>query len=111
MQTLLGVAKRPVILMGGINWTEAGRDALQNFAEVSDIPVVAAFRYQDQFDNFSPSFVGEAGVGMLPHVKALIRDADLILIASHVPDFGNYFIGATADRVVRHSKCSVLVDR
>lgn len=37
--------------------------------------------------------------------------ADLIIIASHVPDIGNYFIGATADRVVRHSKCSVLVDR
>ncbi|MDH4412263.1 MAG: universal stress protein [Rhizobium sp.] len=37
--------------------------------------------------------------------------ADLILIGSHVPDFSNYFIGATADRVVRHSKISVLVDR
>lgn len=37
--------------------------------------------------------------------------ADLIIIASHTPDFTNYFIGATADRVVRHSKCSVLVDR
>lgn len=37
--------------------------------------------------------------------------ADLIIIASHVPDFSNYFIGATADRVVRHSKISVLVDR
>lgn len=37
--------------------------------------------------------------------------ADLIIIASHRPDFTNYLIGATADRVVRHSKCSVLVDR
>jgi universal stress protein F len=37
--------------------------------------------------------------------------ADLIIIASHIPDIGNYFIGATADRVVRHAKCSVLVDR
>jgi Universal stress protein UspA and related nucleotide-binding proteins len=37
--------------------------------------------------------------------------ADLVIIASHVPDFSNYFIGATADRVVRHSKCAVLVDR
>ena len=36
---------------------------------------------------------------------------DLIVIASHTPDFSNYFIGATADRVVRHSLCSVLVDR
>jgi nucleotide-binding universal stress UspA family protein len=37
--------------------------------------------------------------------------ADLIIIASHKPDLSNYFIGATADRVVRHAKCSVLVDR
>ena len=37
--------------------------------------------------------------------------ADLVIVASHVPDFANYFIGATADRVVRHAKCSVLVDR
>lgn len=37
--------------------------------------------------------------------------ADLIIVASHVPDYSNYFIGATADRVVRHSKVSVLVDR
>jgi universal stress protein F len=37
--------------------------------------------------------------------------ADLIIIASHIPDIYNYFIGATADRVVRHAKCSVLVDR
>ncbi|MGV8936084.1 MAG: universal stress protein [Allorhizobium sp.] len=37
--------------------------------------------------------------------------ADLIIVASHVPSLANYFIGATADRVVRHSKCSVLIDR
>ncbi|QWW68775.1 universal stress protein [Rhizobium sp. WYJ-E13] len=39
------------------------------------------------------------------------HDADLVMIASHIPDIYNYFIGATADRVVRHAKCSVLVDR
>ena len=76
---LLAQAERPVILMGGSTWTDAGRAALQGFAEASDIPVLAAFRFQDQFDNFSPVFVGEAGVGMLPQVKALIRDADVIL--------------------------------
>jgi universal stress protein F len=39
------------------------------------------------------------------------QNADLIIIASHVPDFSNYLMGATADRVVRHAKCSVLVVR
>jgi nucleotide-binding universal stress UspA family protein len=38
-------------------------------------------------------------------------EADLIIVASHRPNFSNYLLGATADRVVRHAKCSVLVDR
>lgn len=78
-QQMLAGAARPLILLGGCNWTARGRAALQAFAEASDIPVVAAFRYQDQFDNHCASFAGEAGVGMVPHVKALLRDADVIL--------------------------------
>ncbi|WP_239468464.1 thiamine pyrophosphate-dependent enzyme [Microvirga arvi] len=76
---LLAGAERPLALVGGINWTDAGRSGLQAFAEASDIPVVAAFRYQDQFDNYSPVYAGEAGVGMPAHVRALVRDADTIL--------------------------------
>jgi nucleotide-binding universal stress UspA family protein len=39
------------------------------------------------------------------------HQADLVIVASHVPNISNYFFGATADRVVRHAKCSVLVER
>jgi len=56
----------------------------------------------------------EIGHGRPAHsilAAADAHDADLIIVASHIPDFSNYFIGATADRVVRHAKCSVLVDR
>ncbi|MBW9112645.1 universal stress protein [Rhizobium cauense] len=56
----------------------------------------------------------EIGHGRPAHsilAAAETHGADLIIVASHVPDFSNYFIGATADRVVRHAKCSVLVDR
>jgi len=76
---LLKVAKRPLLMLGGCNWTPEGRAALQGFAEASAIPTLAAFRYQDQFDNHSPVYAGEAGVGMPPHVKRLIREADTIL--------------------------------
>jgi len=76
---LLAAAERPLMLMAGANWTEAGRGALRGFAEASDIPLVATFRFQDQFDNFSAVFCGEAGVGMPPHVKRLITNADVIL--------------------------------
>ncbi|MGL4415628.1 universal stress protein [Roseinatronobacter monicus] len=37
--------------------------------------------------------------------------ADLIMIASHKPGLRDYFIGSTAARVIRHAKCSVLVER
>ena len=76
---LLGRAIRPLVMLGGCNWTPPGRAALQDFAEASDLPVIVAFRYQDQFDNHSSSYGGEAGVGMPPHVKRLIREADVIL--------------------------------
>ena len=78
-RAILGAAKRPVILYGGSNWSDAGRAALQEFAEASDIPVVTAFRFADRFDNNSPVFCGEAGVGMVPSVKRLIGEADVIL--------------------------------
>lgn len=78
-EAMLSGAARPLILIGGCNWSDAGKQALQSFAEASDIPVIAAFRYQDRFDNFSAVYAGEAGVGMPAHVKALIRDADVIL--------------------------------
>jgi acetolactate synthase-1/2/3 large subunit len=77
--TVLAGSARPLVLVGGCNWTAGGRAALHRFAEASDIPVVAAFRWQDRFDNHSSVYAGEAGVGMPPHVKDLIRRADAIL--------------------------------
>ena len=37
--------------------------------------------------------------------------ADCIIVASHKPEFSDYFIGSTAARVVRHAPCTVLVMR
>ncbi|WP_212524753.1 universal stress protein [Actibacterium sp. MT2.3-13A] len=37
--------------------------------------------------------------------------AGLIVIGAHKPDFKDYLLGPNAARVVRHSKCSVLVVR
>ena len=52
---------------------------------------------------------GRPASGIIASAEA--SQADLIILSSHMPDFSNYSIGATADRVVRHAKCSVLVDR
>lgn len=38
-------------------------------------------------------------------------NADLIIIASHQPGLSDYLLGSVAGKVVRHSKCSVMVLR
>lgn len=61
-----------------------------------------------------PNVIAEVRVGAAAREimeAAEKHGADLIIIASHRPDFSNYLLGSTADRVVRHAKCSVLVDR
>lgn len=57
-------------------------------------------------------------IGNGPPAKAIIsaaesHGADLIIVASHVPDFSNYFIGATADRVcaMPNARCWLTVRR
>lgn len=72
-------SQKPLILMGGGGWRDEGSRALETFAARAEIPVLAAFRYQDRFDNHLPCFAGEAGVGMLPHVARLIEESDLVL--------------------------------
>lgn len=39
------------------------------------------------------------------------NNVDCVVIASHVPGLQDYFIGSTADRVVRHANCAVHVIR
>ena len=39
------------------------------------------------------------------------READLIIVSSHKPGLQDYLLGSTAARIVRHAKCSVLVER
>ncbi len=83
LRGMLAAAERPLILYGGCNWKYGAMAFVQKFAEASDIPVVAVFRYQDQYDNGSPTFCGEAGVGMVDSVKELLSQADVILAVNN----------------------------
>ncbi len=52
---------------------------------------------------------GHAGRGILDFANE--NDIDCIVVASHKPGLESYFLGSTADRVVRHARCSVHVIR
>ncbi|NOR61701.1 MAG: thiamine pyrophosphate-binding protein [Rhodobacteraceae bacterium] len=71
-------AEKPLLLIGGGGWNAEGRADLQTFVEQNNLPVASAFRFQDLLDNHSPSYIGDAGLGKTPALKATIEDADLI---------------------------------
>lgn len=76
---VLSAAERPLVLAGGGGWTEQGRQDLQAFCERETLAMAAIFRYHDIVDNHSPCYVGDAGVGMAPHIAKAIAEADVIL--------------------------------
>lgn len=78
-RALLERAERPLMMLGGSMISDHSQRLFERFAEQSHIPGITAFRFQDCFNNHSPAFCGEAGVGMPPHVQRLIREADVIL--------------------------------
>ncbi|MEM7507071.1 MAG: thiamine pyrophosphate-binding protein [Pseudomonadota bacterium] len=77
---LLAGAERPLILIGGGGWDDrAGLAELTAWAGEAAIPIAATFRSQDLIDNTDPAYVGDAGVGMPPHIRKTIEEADVIL--------------------------------
>ncbi len=83
---MLTAAERPLVLAGGGGWSDDARSSLKEFAERCGLPVACAFRFQDLMDNHSDCYVGDAGVGMSPHMIEMIREADVILALG--PRFG-----------------------
>jgi acetolactate synthase-1/2/3 large subunit len=72
--------RRPLMIVGGPGWSSAIRDQVQAFAERFDLPVAAAFRYQDYFDNRHHCYAGHAGIGIDPKLAGAIRDADVLIV-------------------------------
>lgn len=52
---------------------------------------------------------GHAGRTIVDYANS--HEIDCIIVASHRPGIGDFFLGSTAARVVRHARCSVHVIR
>ena len=79
MMAMLGRAKRPLAILGGSGWSEAGRAAIRDFLVGNNIATCVGFRRQALYDNTLDNFVGDLGVGSDPALVAKAREADLIL--------------------------------
>ena len=77
---MLQSAKRPVMMLGGSRWDESSVAQAREFAEAQGLPVTVTFRRQALFDHLHPHYAGDFGIGPNPKLKALVEDADLILL-------------------------------
>ncbi len=89
--------------LGGSNYADhekQARETLQRLAR------------ERSFDNITVNFnirEGSAHDQILEEARE--TGADAILLMARKPGFSSYFIGSTAERVVRHADCSVFVVR
>jgi len=80
LHALLAASERPLVVLGGSQWSQAAADALQTFAEASAVPVTAALRRQDHLDNDSPAYAGDFGLGIAPHLPEAMAASDLVVL-------------------------------
>jgi acetolactate synthase-1/2/3 large subunit len=80
LKRLLGTAKSPFVLLGGGGWDRGATQKLQAWIEASGLPVGTSFRCQDLFDNRSPNYVGDVGIGINPKLAQRVKEADVLLV-------------------------------
>jgi acetolactate synthase-1/2/3 large subunit len=100
----LSQARRPVLIVGGPGWSQSVGDAVTAFAERNQIPLAAAFRWQDAVDNASPAYAGYLGLGGSKDLRESVTDeADLVVALGprlDDPTTNGYQLDAAAGRTV-----------
>jgi acetolactate synthase-1/2/3 large subunit len=71
---------RPLVVVGGMPWTDAARAALGDWCAASGLPVASAWRCQDYVDNLSPCYAGHLGLAQDPVLTTRLREADVLLV-------------------------------
>jgi acetolactate synthase-1/2/3 large subunit len=80
LKVALGKAQRPLMIIGGPGWSKTIQKQIEVFAERYDMPVAAAFRFQDYMDNRHSNYVGHVGIGPEPKLAAAVKNADVLLV-------------------------------
>jgi acetolactate synthase-1/2/3 large subunit len=77
--SLLEDASRPLLIVGGTGWDDAGCAGVLKFACDNELPIVASFRRQDLIDNRHANYCGHLGLGVDTSLAERVRTADLIV--------------------------------
>lgn len=79
MHEMLAQARKPLVLLGGGDWSADACSSIRAFIEANNLPAACSFRRQDLLDNRHPNYCGDVGIGINPKLASRVRDADLIL--------------------------------
>ncbi len=79
-ETLLKSAKRPLLILGGSQWSDEGCAAILRFAERFTLPVATEFRRAALFPAAHPTYAGDLGFGQNPKLSQRVKDADLLIL-------------------------------
>ena len=77
---LLAAAERPVILAGGGILRARTSTDLLRFAELLQVPIIAAWRRADVISNDHPLYLGMAGLAAAPTIRDRLERADAMLV-------------------------------
>ncbi len=80
LQKLIWAAEGPIAIVGGAGWTEKASASVMRFAERFELPLAASFRRASALDGEHANYVGEVGLSINPKLKALVEQADLVLL-------------------------------
>ena len=87
IQSMLEKASKPLVVLGGSNWDEEGREAIHSFISRNHLPIATGFRRHDSFDNTHPCYIGNLGFGSFQQLLDYVPSCDLILaIGSRMAD-------------------------
>jgi acetolactate synthase-1/2/3 large subunit len=79
MREMLDQSSRPLVILGGGDWTAPACADIRSFIEANNLPAACSFRRQDLLDNRHPNYCGDVGIGIGPKLAERVRGADLIL--------------------------------
>ena len=77
---MLDAAERPILMLGGPQWSVEDSAAAEAVAARLGLPVVTSWRRKDRFDNTHPHYAGELGLGANPALVQAVKSADLLLV-------------------------------
>ncbi len=79
MRDMLDQSSRPLVMLGGGDWSETACADIRAFIEANNLPAACSFRRQDLLDNRHPNYSGDVGIGINPKLAERVRNADLIV--------------------------------